>query len=133
MADFKLNYKEYKMKEYKFLINDEENSESIAFIEKELDRYNNEFAEPYFHKKLNVLMKNEDEIIGGLIGGTYWGWLYIDRFWIRKDFRKLGFGSKLLKMAEKEAMDRGCKNAHLDTHDFQAVEFYRKNMSLWLK
>ncbi|MDA3850066.1 MAG: GNAT family N-acetyltransferase, partial [Spirochaetaceae bacterium] len=115
------------MKGYNFEINDEENSESITFIERELDKYNNEFAQPYFHEKLNVLMKDEEKIIGGLIGGTYWGWLYIDRFWVNKDFRKLGFGSKLLKMAENEAINRGCTNAHLDTHDFQAVEFYKKN------
>ena len=30
-------------------------------------------------------------------------------------------------MAEKEAKKRGCNNAHLDTHDFQAMNFYQKN------
>jgi ribosomal protein S18 acetylase RimI-like enzyme len=115
------------MEEHNFLINDEEHSEEITFIEKELDKYNNQFVEPYFHRKLNVIIKDNDEIIGGIIGGTYWGWLYIDRFWIKKDFRKSGLGTKILQMAEKEAIGRGCQNAHLDTHDFQAVEFYLKN------
>jgi len=115
------------MNELDFILDDDENSENIAVIEKELDKYNSKYAEPYIHRKLNIVLKKNDKIIGGLTGGTYWGWLYIDRFWINENFRKSGFGSKILKMAEQEAVKRGCRNAHLDTHDFQVVEFYEKN------
>ena len=115
------------MSDYDFLLNDDESSPDIAFIRKELDNYNNRFAEPYHHRKLNVIIKKDNETIGGLVGGTYWGWLYIDRFWINDKYRKAGLGSRILKMAEEEARQRGCRYAHLDTHDFQAVGFYKKN------
>lgn len=115
------------MSTYNFLINDDENSKDITFIQNELDKYNNQFAEPYSHRKLNVIIKDNDEIIGGLLGGTYWGWLYVDRFWINEKYRRSGLGTKILKTAEEEAIQRGCQNVHLDTHDFQAVDFYKKN------
>jgi len=112
---------------YDLSINDDESSTDITFIEKELDKYNDQFAEPYKHRKLNIVLKDGDEIIAGLLGGTYWGWLYIDRFWIKEEYRKSGLGTKILHIAEEEAIKRGCQNVHLDTHDFQAVDFYKKN------
>lgn len=74
-----------------------------------------------------VKYDNEGNIIAGLLGGTYWGWLYIDRLWVKKDFRKKGIGSLLLIEAEKEALERGCEYAHLDTMSFQALNFYKKH------
>jgi GNAT superfamily N-acetyltransferase len=61
-----------------------------------------------------------------LLGGTYWGWLYVSILWIDEKYRKNGIGSKLLKDAETEALRRGCEYAHLDTMSFQALGFYKK-------
>ena len=115
------------MDEFRCELNDCEESEAIKYIRDELDNYNNQFAEMYIHRKLNIIITKQDEIVGGLLGGTYWRWLYIDRFWICEKYRKTGLGSRILKMAEEEAVKRGCRFAHLDTHDFQAVGFYQKN------
>ncbi len=65
-------------------------------------------------------------IIGGLIGLTYWNWLYIDRLWVEIKHRGKGIGTKILETAEKEARLRGCIGIHLDTHDFQNVAFYKR-------
>jgi GNAT superfamily N-acetyltransferase len=64
-------------------------------------------------------------IVGGLTGGTYWGWLYIGRLWIAESLRGQGFGSTVLAEAEREAVRRGCHSVYLDTQDFQALPFYR--------
>ncbi|PLZ04647.1 GNAT family N-acetyltransferase, partial [Fischerella thermalis] len=65
-------------------------------------------------------------IVGGLIGETYWQWLYVDVLWVHELFRGKGYGDILLATAEQEAVKRGCQYAYLDTFSFQAPEFYRK-------
>lgn len=116
------------MNDFNYIIESDPDENSINFIKDELNKYNQMFAEPDNHKLLAVFIKDTDnKIIGGLLGETYWGWFYIDRFWINEKYRRQGLGSKILKSAEEEALIRGCKYSHLDTHDFQTVDFYKKN------
>ncbi|MCJ7537845.1 MAG: GNAT family N-acetyltransferase [Anaerolineales bacterium] len=73
-----------------------------------------------------VLQAPDQEIVGGVIGATYWDWFYLDLMWIKDDLRGRGYGQRLLTLAEDEARQRGAKNAHLDTFSFQAPDFYKK-------
>lgn len=78
-------------------------------------------------QSLTVLLRDaEDNVVGGLLGETYWGWFNVEQMWIEESLRKQGYGAKLLSAAEKEAVARGCVAAFLDTFSFQALEFYRK-------
>ena len=80
------------------------------------------------HTALNITLSDEKGgLIGGLLGGTYWGWLYIDILWVKEEHRGQGIGSKLLAEAEAEAIRRGCHHAHLDTMSWQAPDFYKKH------
>lgn len=89
--------------------------------------FNTEKAGDDHGKNLCFVLKNEqDEILGGVIGMTYWNWLYINLMWIREDLRGHGFGHQLLIAAEEEALKRGSTYAYLDTFSFQAPEFYKK-------
>ena len=74
-----------------------------------------------------VLQSPSGEIVGGLIGATYWNWLYINLMWVREDLRGQGYGQQLLTQAEDEAINRGAKHAYLDTFSFQAPIFYKKS------
>lgn len=74
-----------------------------------------------------VLKSTNQEIVGGLIGATYWNWLYVDLMWLREEFRGQGYGHQLLTLAEAEARQRGAKHAYLDTFSFQAPEFYKQH------
>jgi len=112
----------------KIIIDNKADQKDIEFIKNNLKRHNEKFTVPDNHKELAVFLKDEaGKIKGGITGGTYWDWLYIDSLWIEESMRLKGYGKKLLEAAEKEAKKRGCSNAHLDTHDFQAVNFYQKN------
>lgn len=97
-------------------------------IRKALMNYNSEHVGNDNHTPLNIVEYDSNgNIIGGLIGGTYWGWMYIDVLWVHEDHRKKGIGSKLLNEAEKEAFRRGCHHVHLETMSWQAPLFYQKH------
>ena len=67
-----------------------------------------------------------DEIVGGVIGATFWDWCHIDLMWIKEELRGHGYGQRLLTLAEDEARQRGAKHVYLDTFSFQAPDFYKK-------
>ena len=99
----------------------------IRFVTESLSRYNAQMAGDSGYLPLHVFMRDHKRnIVGALLGTTLWGWFVIDIFWIDANLRGLGYGSKLLRLAEAEARDRGCHFAYLDTFSFQgATEFYR--------
>lgn len=74
-----------------------------------------------------VLHAPDQEIVGGVIGATYWEWLHVDLMWLREDLRGHGYGRRLLTLAEEEARQRGARYAYLDTFSFQALGFYEKH------
>jgi GNAT superfamily N-acetyltransferase len=67
------------------------------------------------------------KLVGGLLGATYLGWLTIQVLWMRESARAHGHGSRLLELAEAEALRRGCKRSFVETLDFQALPFYEKS------
>ena len=102
--------------------------EETERIRSELFRFNSDRVGDDGHTPLNIVEYDEEgNIIGGIIGGTYWGWMYVDILWVHESHRGRGSGSKLLAEAEKEAKTRGCHHVHLDTMSWQAPEFYKKH------
>jgi GNAT superfamily N-acetyltransferase len=92
-----------------------------------IDEYNVQQAGDMHHQPLTIFIRNgAGQVIAGLLGDTYWGWLAINLLWVEDAWRRRGYGRALLRAAEQEAIRRGCSHAHLDTLDFQAPEFYRK-------
>lgn len=73
-----------------------------------------------------VLRSPDQEIVGGVIGATYWDWLYINLMWIKDELRGHGYGQQLLMLAEEEGRKRGARQVYLDTFSFQAPGFYKK-------
>ena len=98
------------------------------YIREALNQFNCAHVGDDGHTPLNLIEYDADgNIIGGLLGGTYWGWMYIDILWVREDHRRQGVGSRLLTEAEKEAVRRGCHHVHVDTMSWQAPMFYQKH------
>src|SRR5262245_48809855 len=95
-------------------------------IIKGLVAYNTRAVGKFGFKRLSVTVGARGAIVGGLSADTYLGWMYISLLWVSDDYRGQGFGSKLMKAAEKEARRRGIKRAWVDTFSFQAPAFYRK-------
>ncbi|MGW0626538.1 GNAT family N-acetyltransferase [Streptomyces sp. NPDC001984] len=67
------------------------------------------------------------ELAGGLVGHTWTTWLHVTYLWVDDRHRGSGLGSRLLATAEHVARtERACRSARVETWDFQAPEFYRK-------
>ena len=69
---------------------------------------------------------SEGAILGGLIGGTSYGWLLIKILWVAEDLRGQGLGARMVRLAEEEALSRGCHGAWLDSSSPRARNFYAK-------
>ncbi len=90
-----------------------------------LDAYNREFlGETGFSRMGFFVRAGDGEIMAGLVGTTYAGWLSVAELWVHADLRRRGIGSQLLTLAERRAVELGCHSAMLDTFSFQGPEFY---------
>ena len=74
------------------------------------------------------IIDQQGNIIAGIVAKMYcWNCVYVDTLWVSENHRKNGLGTKMLKLVEQEAKDRGATLIHLDTFDFQAKEFYLRH------
>ena len=93
-----------------------------------LIEYNRQHAGEPEYVPLNVLVhEDKDQMVGGLWGHTAYSWFVVELLFLPERLRGQGTASAILREAEKEAKRRGCENAWLDTHEFQARGFYESN------
>lgn len=63
---------------------------------------------------------------GGLRGVVVLYWLRLELLWVDEPLRGTGLGSRLLAAAEAQAVELGARHAGVETFDWQAPQFYRK-------
>ena len=115
-------------KEYDIVYVDNPEQSAWGIIGRGVGNYNKQQAgNNQFQRLCFVLHEPDEVIVGGVLGETYWDWLYIDLLWVKDELRGRGFGHRLLTLAEEEARQRGAKNAYLDTFSFQASDFYKQH------
>ncbi len=90
--------------------------------------YNRSKREPSKSESLNIYFEDEQgNLKAGMVAETFGNWLEIEYLYVSDDLRGQGTGSKILKMAERESKERGCKYSFVDTFNFQAPKFYEKH------
>jgi GNAT superfamily N-acetyltransferase len=98
-------------------------------LEQGLADYNESHARRRDWRALAVTVRDpgSGEIAGGILGRTSLGLFFLDLFYLPAHMRRSGIGSTILRMAEQEAVRRGCQAATLVTVNFQAPEFYARH------
>jgi GNAT superfamily N-acetyltransferase len=110
-------------------LTDEPSPEAARVITEGLDDYNAEQAGYRDWRPLAVLVRRPDsggEVVGGLLGRTSLGLLFVNLVFLPPEIRGEGLGTRILEMAEAEARRRGCRSAVLYTISFQAPGFYER-------
>ncbi len=115
----------------KYRIAEELNESYKTHINHKLYEYNlSHFPEDLRgrYKEVNFVLLDEDENVrGGILGEVCWNWLEIDTLMIDEDIRSLGYGTKLLAEMERVALESQCDFIKVDTLSFQALDFYQNH------
>src|SRR5688572_22645510 len=115
------------MPEYHFMSEPNASPEDQQRIRDEIYRYNMEKLNDSNYSALSIFVRDDaGQIVGGILGDIWGGWLHITYLWVMPELREHGYGSRLLQAAEDEARSKGCRGAFLETHSFQVPAFYRK-------
>jgi GNAT superfamily N-acetyltransferase len=78
------------------------------------------------HLFASFLRDDEKTVIGGISGWTWGKTCFIRHLFIPAELRKHGYGIQLMEAVEAEAIHRRCGQIIVQTHDFQAPQFYAK-------
>jgi GNAT superfamily N-acetyltransferase len=109
-----------------FVVEDSLNEGAVQFLENQIYRYNVATTGIEDGRMLSIILRDDGGIAAGLYGFTWGGVLEVKVLWVREELRSQGHGTSLLAAAEDEAIRRGCSQAILDTHSFQAPDFYQR-------
>jgi GNAT superfamily N-acetyltransferase len=108
-------------------IADEPSEADLDVLPRRLEAFNeSQWPRHQAWRPIGVFVRDRDDIVAGLGGHTYCGWLFVMYLWVSEDLRHHGLGSQILGAAESHALQRGCHSVWLDTFSFQAPNFYRK-------
>ena len=113
--------------QYSLVLTDEVDESVRRAVLAPLADYNILQAGPSGNLPLAVLIKDEGgQIVGELWGNTGYEWLFTQLLVVPEDSRGKGVGSEVMRLAEQEALRRGCHSSWLDTFEFQARGFYER-------
>jgi len=96
-------------------------------VREHLDLFNVGVTGVSAYYPVNFILRNErDEVMGGLLGSIWGGWLHISYLWVDEAERGKDAATRMMDQAEAYARERHCHSIMLDTHSFQARPFYER-------
>ncbi len=102
-------------------------TEKVNHLNNLLLEYNQYKIDHYAYDDFIINLEDSQSLMVAAIHCTIGGgWLYINSLWVKQSHRLEGFGKKLVKLAEREALKRNCIGIYLYTYSFQSPEFYTK-------
>jgi GNAT superfamily N-acetyltransferase len=112
---------------YRLTVEDNPRDADVEILPHRLEAFNErQWPGHQQWRPLGVFVRDGREVVAGLVGETYCGWLFVRYLWVSDSLRSHGVGRALMGEAEACARERGCHSAWLDTFSFQAPGFYQK-------
>jgi ribosomal protein S18 acetylase RimI-like enzyme len=79
------------------------------------------------YTKFALIMSNEQGALVGVLNAYICiSEVYVQDFWIAAEYRRKGYGRKLMEALEDRFKGKGFNNINLVTNHFNAVDFYKK-------
>jgi GNAT superfamily N-acetyltransferase len=100
---------------------------AVRFLEDRLYDFNVQAIGIGDGELFGIFLRGEDNaVIGGADGWIWGGTCCVRHLFVPAPLRGKGQGKRLMARIEAEAKAKGCVQIMLETHDFQAPEFYRR-------
>lgn len=114
------------MPSHEIIVTDVIDEAELKAIEDGLNQFNDDHVGYGDRQPLAVYVRDQDsgEFVGGAVGRSSFGLLFLDLLFLPKTVRGKGMGAQILQRFEEEGRRRGCKSAVVYTISFQAPEFY---------
>ncbi len=108
------------------IVTDEHDEAAVAELRERIIAFNIAVTGYDDGRSLSCFLRHDDgEMYAGLDGFTWGGYAMIEWLWVAEAERGQGLGRRLVLAAEREAEARGCAIVRVNTHTFQAPDFYR--------
>ena len=79
------------------------------------------------YRSSSCFLRNpEGELEAGIDGFSWGGYAMVEWLWVAASIRGHGYGTRLMRAFETESQKRACRTIRVNTHTFQAPEFYRR-------
>ena len=115
------------MTEFVFSVHDMPDPGAAAVVDQGLGDFNDEAAPLHEVTPLMCFVRDASgRVIGGAVGRTWGACCELQQMWVEPSLRQHGLGTRLVKMFEQRAAERGCRTFYLDTFSFQARPFYER-------
>lgn len=75
----------------------------------------------------HFVAEENGEVIGVITGYAFYNEVYVSELGLAENARRKGIGSKLLQKVEEHFMGKCFQMITLNTYEFQALDFYKKN------
>jgi len=114
------------MVDHELIVTDVHDEAAVAELRERIIAFNIAVTGYDDGRSLSCFLRHENgELYAGLDGFTWGGYAMIEWLWVAEAARGSGLGRRLVLAAESEAAARGCSVVRVNTHTFQAPDFYR--------
>ena len=102
--------------------------EELALIQQRVEDYKTEQTGGEYNLpgiEINLVLRNPDgKVVGGVIASTEFRVMHLEVLWVADEYRRMGYGGRLVLAAEQIALQSGCRAGQTWTFAFQGPGFY---------